>query len=161
MYPLLRSLETIHVRDWIVPEDGTLEGTTFRVYLYVMREGKPVGPRDVMRGTELSSPSVAYRHLQKLETLGLIEKDTYGEYVLREKANIRGYLWIGRSLVPRLLFYSFFFMGILVAEIIVIMNNLVVGQTPQLDFIFLTLITMIAMSLFLIEGSKLSKGGES
>jgi hypothetical protein len=144
-----------------VPNGEKLEGTTFRVYLYVMKEDKPVGPRDVMRGADLSSPSVAYRHLQKLETLGLIEKDVYGEYAVREKANIKGYLWVGKNLVPRLIFYSFFFMGVLIAEIIVITSNLLVGQVPQLDFAFLTLITSIAMILFLIEGVKLVKKGET
>jgi len=144
-----------------VPDDERLEGTTFRVYLYVMKEDRPVGPRDVMKGVGLSSPSVAYRHLQKLETLGLIEKDVYGEYLIREKASINGYLWVGKNLVPRLIFYSFFFMGVLIAEIIVITTNLLVGQVPRLDFIFLTLITSIAMILFLIEGAKLLKKGET
>jgi DNA-binding transcriptional ArsR family regulator len=149
------------VKGWNLPNAERLEGNTFRVYFYVMREGKPVGPRDVMKSLDLSSPSVAYRHLQKLEALGLIEKDVYGEYVIREKANVKGYLWVGRNLVPRLLFYSFFFIGVLIAEITVIMSNLLVGQTPQLDFLFLTLITTIAMVLFLIEGSKLFKRAEA
>ena len=92
---------------------------------------------------------------------GLIEKDVYGEYIIKEKANIEGYLWVGRSLVPRLLFYSFFFMGVLIAEITVIVSNLLVGQTPQLDFAFLTLITAVAMTLFLIEGSQLLKRAEA
>jgi hypothetical protein len=149
------------VKGWNLPNAERLEGNTFRVYFYVMREGKPVGPRDVMKSLDLSSPSVAYRHLQKLEALGLIEKDVYGEYVIREKVNVKGYLWVGRNLVPRLLFYSFFFIGVLIAEITVIMSNLLVGQTPQLDFLFLTLITTIAMVLFLIEGSKLFKRAEA
>jgi hypothetical protein len=146
---------------WTVPDSEKLEGTTFRVYLYVIREDRPVGPRDVMRGVDLSSPSVAYRHLQKLETLGLIEKDAYGEYIIREKASISGYLWIGRSLVPRLFFYSLFFMGVLIAEAIVIISNLLVGQVPQLDFTFLTLITATSMALFLFEGSRLLKKGKT
>jgi predicted transcriptional regulator len=78
-----------------VPDDEELEGTTFKVYLYVVKDAKPVGPRDVMRGVNLSSPSVACRHLQKLETLGLLQKNAYGEYVVREKANIKGHVWIG------------------------------------------------------------------
>jgi hypothetical protein len=47
-----------------------LEGITLSVYLYIVKKGKPVGPRDVMKGANLSSPSVAYRHLQKLEDMG-------------------------------------------------------------------------------------------
>ena len=51
--------------------DTELEGITLSVYWYVVKEGKPVGPREVMKGAHLSSPSVAYRHLQKLEELNL------------------------------------------------------------------------------------------
>ncbi len=47
-----------------------LNASTFQTYIYLVKVGKPVGPRDVMRGANLSSPSVAYRNLQKLmETL--------------------------------------------------------------------------------------------
>jgi hypothetical protein len=41
-----------------------LEGNTLNVYAYVVHKGKPVGTRDVTRGANLSSPSVAHRHLQ-------------------------------------------------------------------------------------------------
>jgi hypothetical protein len=142
-------------RRWVLHVDEELGGTTFRVYLYVVKEGKPVGPRDVMRSVNLSSPSVAYRHLRKLETLGLLQKDSYGEYVVKEKANVRGQVWIGRSLVPRLVFYSFFFMGILCVEIAIIAIRLSTAKPIEADFIFLIFTTVVAMILFLLEGSKL------
>jgi hypothetical protein len=136
-----------------LPDDNEeLEGTTLKVYLYVVKEGKPVGPRDVMRGANLSSPSVAYRHLQKLEALGLLQKDVYGEYVVKEKANIRGHMWIGKNLVPRLIFYSFFFIGILCAEIAIIAIRFFVNEPLQMDFAFLTFVTAVALALFLLEG---------
>lgn len=135
-----------------MPGEEELEGTTLKVYLYVVKEGKPVGPRDVMRGTNLSSPSVAYRHLQKLETLGLLQRNAHGEYRVKEKTSIKGHLWIGRNLVPRLIFYSFFFIGILSVEIATIAIRLVVGEPLQMDFIFLTFITVVATALFLFEG---------
>jgi hypothetical protein len=135
-----------------VPGEEELEGTTLKVYLYVVKEGKPVGPRDVMRGTNLSSPSVAYRHLQKLETLDLLQRNAHGEYRVKEKTSIKGHLWIGRNLVPRLIFYSFFFIGILSVEIAIIAIRLVGGESIQMDFIFLTFITVVAMALFLFEG---------
>jgi hypothetical protein len=105
-----------------------------------------------MRGANLSSPSVAYRHLQKLESLGLLQKDTYGEYIVKEKVAIKGHLWIGRNLVPRLIFYSFFFMGILSAEITVVTIRVVVNEPFTMEFVFLTFITVVAMALFLVEG---------
>lgn len=88
-----------------------LEGNTLTVYAYVVHAAKPVGTRDVTRGANLSSTSVASRHLQKLEEMGLIEKNEYGDYILKEKTNINGHVWVGRNLVPRLMFYSFFFLG--------------------------------------------------
>jgi predicted transcriptional regulator len=91
-----------------------LEGTTLNVCAYVVKEGKSVGPREVMRANNLTSPSIAYWHLQKLEALGLLAKTEYGEYTVKEKVNVSGHLWIGRTLVPRLIFYSFFFLGILI-----------------------------------------------
>ena len=130
-----------------------LEGTTFAVYTYVVKEGRPVGTRDVMRGANLSSPSVAYRHLQKLEALGLLQKNEYGEYAVKEKANIRGYLWIGKSLVPRMLFYAFFFLGILIVEVVVLAIHFSVEDYQfKVFFFYLTLIRGAAMVLFLIEG---------
>jgi hypothetical protein len=135
--------------------DEELEGTTLKVYVYLIGKGKPQGPRDVMRDLDLSSPSIAYRHLQKLENLGLIQKDNYGQYAVAEKINIKGHLWVGRNLVPRLIFYSFFFTGILTAEIIIIAVELSAAETPRFDFIFLTITTAVAMVIFLLEGMKL------
>ena len=133
-----------------------LEGNTLNVYAYIVHVGKPVGTRDVTRGANLSSTSVAHRHLQKLEDMGLIEKNEYGDYVLKEKTNIKGHVWVGRNLVPRLIFYSFFFMGALGAEIaIIVLSYLMSGIVTQVSFLFLTGMTGVAMALFLIEGTLL------
>jgi hypothetical protein len=133
--------------------NGELEGNTLNVYSYIVHANKPVGTRDVTRGASLSSTSVAHRHLQKLEELGLIEKNVYGDYILKEKTNISGHVWVGRNLVPRLMFYSFFFMGAFSAEIIIIaLSHLVGGLVIETSFLFLTGITAVAMVLFFIEG---------
>jgi hypothetical protein len=133
--------------------DEELEGNTLDVYAYAVKEGRPVGPRDVMRGANLSSPSVAYRQLQKLENLGLMEKNQYSEYVSKERTSISGHLWIGRNLVPRLVFYAFFFMGILGAEIAIIaVQVFFFGQSLNVEILYLIVITALAMSLFLGEG---------
>jgi len=49
-----------------------IEGNTLQVYTFVIKKSRPVGPREVMRGAGLSSPSVAYRQLQKLEILSVV-----------------------------------------------------------------------------------------
>ena len=135
-----------------------LEGNTLTVYAYIVHEAKPVGTRDVTRGANLSSTSVAFRHLQKLEEMGLIERNSYGDYILKEKTNINGHVWVGRNLVPRLMFYSFFFLGAFAAEIaIVLLGTLIKGVVIQVSFFFLTGMTGVAMVLFLIEGLVLQR----
>jgi hypothetical protein len=138
--------------------DEELEGNTLNVYAYVVHKGKPVGTRDVTRGANLSSPSVAHRHLQKLEDLGLLERNPYGDYVLKEKTSVNGYVWVGRNLVPRLLFYSFFFMGAFASEVaILVFGFFMFGLVPDVSFVYLTVMTAVAMVLFLFEGTSLHR----
>ena len=114
-----------------------LEGNTLTVYAFIVHEAKPVGTRDVTRGANLSSTSVAHRHLQKLEDLGLIEKNSYGDFILKEKTSINGHVWVGKNLVPRLMFYSFFFLGAFAAEItIILLSILIKGIVIQVSFLF-------------------------
>ena len=134
----------------------TLEGNTLAVYAFVVHADKPVGTRDVTRGANLSSTSVAHRHLQKLEGMGLIEKNQYGDYILKEKASINGHVWVGKNLVPRLMFYSFFFMGAFAAEVSIIMLSFLIKDLViQTSFLFLTGMTAVAMVLFFVEGTAL------
>ena len=135
-----------------------LEGNTLNVYSCMVKEGKPMGPRETMRLANLSGPSVAYWHLQKLESLGLICKDEYGEYTVKEKVSISGYFWVGNTLVPRLIFYAFFFIGILIIEIAVIAAPFFqYNQVPDAYMFYLMAPTIIAMVLFLSEGIWLRK----
>ncbi len=132
-----------------------LEGTTLAVYSYVVKQGKPVGTRDVMRGVGLSSPSVAYRHLQKLETLGVLQRNEYGDYMLKAKTKVHGYIWVGRRLLPRMIIYAFIFLSILLAELAILAIHFEVETENyqfMIFFIIITLITAIAMIIFLIEG---------
>jgi hypothetical protein len=132
-----------------------LEGTTLTVYSFVVKQGKPVGTRDVMRGAGLSSSSVAHRHLQKLESLGLLQRNEYGDYIVEHKTKVRGYIWVGRRLLPRMLIYAFVFMSVLLLEIAILFIHL----EPEAEnyqftifFLIITLITTVAMVIFLVEG---------
>jgi Fe2+ or Zn2+ uptake regulation protein len=91
-----------------VSGDQELEGTALRIYVVLVNEDKPLGPRELTRLANLSSPSVAYRNLQKLEELGLIEKDAFGEYSVKQRHKVKGHFWVGGRLFPRLMFYAFF-----------------------------------------------------
>ena len=118
------------------------------------KEGRPVGTREVTRGVNLSSPSVAQRHLQKLESLGLLEKTEYGDYILKERAAVNGHMWIGKNIVPRLMVYAFFFVGALLAEVVAIIYTQYVDLVVETNILYLTMIllTASALAMFLIEG---------
>jgi len=134
-----------------------LNATTFETYVYLIRAGKPVGPRDVMRGANLSSPSVAYRNLQKLIDIGLVIKDEYGNYVVKEKIGFKGYVWMGRSLIPRVIIFGFIFLGVLIAEVAILIPHLFIPNGVQESFWLLTAVTVIAAAVFLIEGVRSRK----
>ena len=137
-------------------ETNGLQGVTLKVYLYVVKKKGLAGPRDVMRGVGLSSPSVAYRHLQKLENMGLLTKNELGNYVVTEKVPVRGYVWIGRNLVPNPLIYSLVFLGILITELVVLAIHFPVETNQfKIFFLLLTLITVAALLLFLIEALRM------
>lgn len=133
--------------------DQELEGITLNVYLYVAKKGKPVGPRDVMKGANLSSPSVAYRHLQKLEDAGYLAKNEYGEYTVKKKAPLKGSVWVGRSVFPKMWIYSLIFFGILVVELAILFIHFgVETEEFKVFFLLLTLITGLATAVFAVEG---------
>jgi hypothetical protein len=140
-------------------ENEELEGKTLAVYTYVVKENRPVGTRDVARGANLSSPSVAQRHLQKLEALGLLEKNEYGDYIMKGKAAINGHLWIGRSIVPRFVVYGFFFLGALIAEVAAILYTQSLNLVVETGVLYLTmlLLTLVALGMFFAEGISLSR----
>lgn len=128
-----------------------LNATTFQTYMYLVKVGKPVGPRDVMRGANLSSPSVAYRNLQKLVDLGVVVKDNYSNYVVKEKVSMKGYVWVGKALIPSFAIFGFIFIGILIGEIAVLIPLLLVGASIQESFWLLIVVTVVSASIFLFE----------
>lgn len=134
-------------------DNKELRGNTLVVYVYLVKENRPVGTREVMRGGNLSSPSVAFRHLQKLELMELIEKNESGNYVVCQKKSVHGYVWVGRNLVPRQMFYFFFFIGAFITEIGIILSYLNINRGIEISFLFLTGITAVSMILFFIEGT--------
>ncbi len=89
-----------------------LRGKAWRVYWYLLKNGKPVSVREVQRALHFSSPSVANHHLEQLRDLGLVEKqDIGGHYVLVSQVKIgvlKHYVKLGKLLFPRYFFYALF-----------------------------------------------------
>jgi hypothetical protein len=131
-----------------------LNATTFETYVYLVKVGKPVGPRDVMRGANLSSPSVAYRNLQKLLDLKLILKDEYGNYVVKEKKGMKGYVWIGKTLMPSFAIFGFIFLGVLIAEFVMLLPHLIVGASVEEAFWLLMIVTVVSAAIFLAQAAR-------
>ncbi len=93
--------------------ESELKGRTLHVYWHFLRYvGKPIGVRELQRALNLSSPSVAFHHLEKLRRLGLLEKDVTGDYILVHRVKVgvlKQFIGFGRLLLPRYLFYAILF----------------------------------------------------
>jgi hypothetical protein len=92
--------------------ESKMKGKTLLVYWYLLGSSSSrVGVREVQRSLGFSSPSVAAHHLNKLLSLGLVDKSMTGEYFLVQEVDVgilRFFTKLGRFLVPRYLFYSVF-----------------------------------------------------
>ena len=146
--------------DKSVDAEDQLTASAFHTYVFLVKAGKPVGPREVMRGANLTSPSVAYRNLQKLIDLGLVVKDDYSNYVVKEKVGLKGHLWLGKTIVPRFVVFGFIFVGVLIAEIAILIPHLLFATSVEGSFWLLTITTVVAAAIFLFEGSRFKKKSE-
>jgi hypothetical protein len=146
--------------DLTVDAEDQLTVSAFHTYVYLVKAGKPVGPREVMRGANLTSPSVAYRNLQKLIDLGLVLKDEYSNYVVKEKVGLKGHMWVGRTIVPRFVVFGFIFVGVLIAELAILIPHLFFATYVEASFWLLTIITVVVAIIFLVEGSRFRKKSE-
>jgi len=92
--------------------ESELRGTTLRVYWYLFKKGQGAGVREVQRRLGMSSPSTALHHLDKLRGLGLVEKDSFGQYAMLKDVKVgalRFFMRLGTLVLPRYLFYAVFF----------------------------------------------------
>lgn len=98
-----------------------LNGRTLMVY-FVLLNIKQTGVRELQRKLELSSPSVARYHLDKLVELNLVE-NRKGEYFLINKAKIpalTSWVLFGKQLIPRSIFAATFFTLLFIGYLIFI-----------------------------------------
>jgi hypothetical protein len=100
--------------------ESELKGKTLLVYWYMIKQGNPVGIREVQRALKFSSPSIANHHLEKLISLNLVQKDEYGRYSLKEYVEVgmlQSFTKIGKFMLPRYSFYASFFSTLLIVYI--------------------------------------------
>src|SRR5207237_3619660 len=98
--------------------ESELMGLTLRVYWHLLKtRNDTIGVRSVQRALGMSSPSVALHHLEKLRSLGLVEKDSRGGYHLTEQVEVgvlQNFVGVLGFLLPRHLFFSAMFTVMLV-----------------------------------------------
>ena len=63
----------------------------------------------------------------------------------------------GQSLVPRFIVFGLVFIGVLIAEMVVLLPRLVVGAPVEGSFWLLTTVTVVAAMIFLVEGLRFRK----
>ncbi len=102
--------------------ESELKGKTLLVYWFMLKsQSSPVGVREIQRALGFSSPSVAAHHLDKLLSLGLIEKSMRGEYFLTREVKVgvlTFFTRLGRFMIPRYLFYSVWFSTMLLVYLV-------------------------------------------
>ncbi|MFX0149518.1 MAG: winged helix-turn-helix domain-containing protein [Candidatus Hodarchaeota archaeon] len=91
--------------------ESAIKGTTLEVYFYLLRKKDSAGVREIQRGLNLSSPSVSSYHLEKLENLGAIRKNRFGNYEISKKIDIgalKHFVIVRNFTLPRFFFYAIF-----------------------------------------------------
>jgi hypothetical protein len=88
-----------------------VRGNTLKIYLYLLKHG-PSELRDIQRGVNLSSASLASYHLGKLSEAGFVKQDDYGRYLAIKEGSdkiLEGYSRVGPAVVPQLFFFALLF----------------------------------------------------
>jgi repressor of nif and glnA expression len=83
-----------------------LRGLTLKIYKFILKNDRPVGIREVQRALNLSSPTLALYHMNKLEDAGFIRKELNG-YVA-DRVILENLIRLRKVLIPRNFFYTVF-----------------------------------------------------
>jgi predicted DNA-binding transcriptional regulator len=127
--------------------DSYLKGTTYRVYRFMLREGKPVGISEVQKALGLSSPSVSEYHIKKLLRLGLIKEEQAG-YVV-DHVVVENVVRIRRTAIPVQTAYVAFF-GATLAILLTILRPTTIDSV----YFFAIAVNLSALLASLYETTK-------
>jgi len=138
--------------------ESQLKGKTLQIYWYMLRDpNSSVGVREVQRALELSSPSVAAHHLDKLLSLGLVEKSIRGEYSVNQEVKVgilKFFSRMGRFLVPRHLFYAIW-LSTMFAIYLIVYNLVLYQPTGSVHNLAALLFGVVANAVLWIETVRL------
>ena len=125
-----------------------VKGRTLAVYIFLLRQNKPLSAREIQRRTNISSPSLALYHLDKLEKLGLVERDVQEGFFAAKVVKtgiLTFFVVIGRLLIPRYVFYAVFTTCFLIATL------LLFDWVPTPAFLLLTVVLVFSVCVFWFE----------
>jgi predicted DNA-binding transcriptional regulator len=119
--------------------ESELKGVTLRAYWHILGSDNKenIGVRQIQRELGLSSPSVALHHLEKLRTLGLLEKGVTGDYKLVGQVKVgvlKNFVGLLGILVPRYMFYATMFTVMLILYPILYPPNFTVHNVMAFVF---------------------------
>lgn len=120
-----------------------ISSAAWNVYLHILTSREPVGVREIWRELNLSSPSLAQYHVNRLLELGMIIQTDEGKYAASEEKRVealKGFLLVYGKLVPRLVFYGAFVVGVLAVYLLV--------WPFEMDLRDLTVIAVSVFSIF-------------
>lgn len=120
---------------------SNLTGRTLMIY-FVLLNKKLIGVRELQRHLDLSSPSVAKYHLEKLVNLHLVENRN-GVYHLDKKADLpllTSWVLLGKFLFPKVLFAAILFTSLFIGYLLFIYSY---WNKDSMFFILFGLILMV------------------
>ncbi|MCC6033522.1 MAG: winged helix-turn-helix domain-containing protein [Desulfurococcaceae archaeon] len=130
----------------MIAQAEDLSRAALKIYVYLLESKDPKGVRDIARALNMPVSSVHY-HLKRLEDLEIVGRRGDG-YVVTKTVHFEGYVLLGRKLIPRLLIYSLFFLGVSLSQTYIVLIN----RTVTSDKLLLLILCLVAFTLFLLEG---------
>ena len=127
--------------------DPYLKGTTYRVYRFMLKEGKPVGISEIQKALGLSSPSVSQYHIKKLQRLGLVKEERAG-YVV-DRVVVENVVRIRRTSIPVQTAYVGFF-GATLAILLTFLRPAAIDSL----YFFAIIVNLSALLVSLYETNK-------
>jgi len=135
----------IELRDNEKDVIASLDGTILRVFLYTLKNKDNIGIRETQKKLGFKNASLAQYHLQRLYTMGILEKNPNNTYKLADRyASLR-------SIKIGLLSEIYIFRGCLI-PLMGIIAGLLLGSIPIAIILFLIVspVTAIVFTLMII-----------
>jgi DNA-binding transcriptional ArsR family regulator len=133
----------------LAEEDKGVGRVALRIYVILLESSEPLGVRDIARMLDIPV-STAYYHLKKLEDLGIVKPVGLG-YTIANPLKLEDYIVLGRRLVPKLIIYSFFFLGVVVGELLLILAR----RWVTYDSVIVIVVGLLAFIILFYEGFRL------